>query len=594
MLFKFAVSIACATLPGAVVLPALADEIDFKNHLQHADVVLMPGWENQNVGNAAPLHPKIVAWGEDAVWGTAERKRNAQKYRAMGVNLIAANVWMLTATKEKLAQSQALQDASCRDIAGDKLIPPWLDDGQSYWGCTNQAAFRAQLRQRVRDGMLAGANLLHLDDHLGTVAATAHGGCFCDACMEGFNHWLAQNISPAQLKALGVRELVHFSYRDYLHDLGVKTRADYLARQANLPLQQEYLQFQRAAINDFVQELKTLAEKTHGSYVPLGINAWNLVPSQLANAHLADYFSNEIKHYGVEASHPPFAYKLADALGKPVFATAAGEGWSHINHRKQTQRVRQWLAMSYVFGHQFMYAFKQWAFDPERGTNWYEPTIEEYAPVTDFVTQHSDLFNDYEALAPVALLYNAVAERSDEQPLRRYVEQWHRQSLQFRLLAAGDNVLKTRLKPGDIAGLAFVCRIDNSDLVDQQNSVFEAWQKAGKAGKCDALPQPENYRIAVRDRNQKDLPGVWALARVHNSRPPVVHLLNQNFDDRGAPQPHSEITVALPSPLLGRVSAVHLHRPQRSSVTLNVLTTPQGPQVTVPELEYWAVLQLQR
>lgn len=568
--------------------------------LKCSDVALMPGWEYNDVRSSADLNPAVVAWGEDAVWGTDIRVKNAEKYRQMGVKLIAANVWMLTATKEQLTQSEALLNASCQDIDGNRIAPPWLTGElkgvKDYWGCTNQPAFREQLRERVRNGMLSGANMLHLDDHMGTAAAAEQaGGCFCDSCMAGFRAWLENNVSNVELKKWGVSDISNFNYKTFLIEQGVTSRAIYGSKVSSLPMRNLFLAFQKASVADFVLELKTLAEHTLGQPVPLGINAWNLSPSHLSNAHLADYFSNEMRHYGVESEQPPFNYKLADALDKPMFATATGDDWTKINIGNETERVRSWLAMSYAFGHYFMYAFRQWAFNPDTGTNWYEPPVSVYKPITDFVTMHRDLLDGYRPAANIGVLYSNKAQREGDKRLHQLVLTLHQHSVQFRMLIAGDSQLQHRLAEADADGLAYVCIIPGQSLPKGQQKIVDKWVRQGKAGRCEGVEKMKISRIAITENSGRKVSSVWGMVRSHPERPSVIHILNQALDEKsGAPIPHKNLFINIPVDLTGSFSSAKIHSPGKKSYVLSPLKSEEKSKILpLPILERWTIIQLQ-
>jgi len=573
----------------------------FRDSLQHSDIVLMPGWEYRDVNTVSPLNPSVVAWGEDAVWGTAERKKNAAKYRQMGVDLLAANVWMLTATKEKLVESEPLMNATCLDIEGARIVPSWLSDDtkpvRPYWGCTNQTAFRQQLRERARNGILAGANMLHLDDHMGTAAAAEHsGGCFCDACMRGFREWLQANYSEQALKALGIGDIQHFDYAALIKSAGLDTREKYDANVKQLPLREEFLAFQRSAVADLVAELKAIAAEAHGAPVPLGINSWNLGPTHMSNAHIADYFSNEVKHFGVEKEHPPFVYKLADALDKPVFSTATGDGWSKVNAGEESERVRHWLAMSYVFGHQFMYAFRQWAFDPESGTSWYEPPVSVYQPITDFISANKNLFDGYESFAKIGVLYSNKAMAEGDERVRALTQKLHENSVQFRLLAAGDIYLQKRLQKSDAEGLDYICVVPNQLLPDGQQTIVDDWIKAGIAGDCTEKDFA-TARIVVKQDGEV-MNDVWALLRMRDQKSAVLHLFNQAIEAKGgAPIAQENLTIQIPETLLGRVRHVTVHAPRLEEQKIKTKRVKLGNNLKAAEfgldkINRWAVVEL--
>ncbi len=589
--FPIAIALSAMASFGVDRLPpSLLD-----NTLKRSDIALMPGWEFRELNYAAPLKPSIIAWGEDAIWGIEPRLKNNAAYKKMGLRLQAANVWMLTATKEKLLESEALMGAVCVDIENRKIVPPWQVDVElkgvpNYWGCTNQSAFREQIKQRALDGIRAGADMLHLDDHMGTAASMrVSGGCFCDACITGFRHWLAHKHTVSALQKAGVDNVADFHYGDFLKAKGIETQKHYLNgfRKGNVPLQKDFEAFQNQSIRDLLRELKILAAKEAGRHVPLGINAWNLAPDQLNNAHLADYFSNEIQHYGVESSHPPFFYKLGDALGRPLFATATGEDWTKINSRKESERVRIWLGVAYAFGHQFMYAYRQWAFDEKAGTNWYEPEVEVYKPVTDFVSQNAHLLDDYEPHATLGLLYSNEAMANGDKRVMALAEKLHRNNFQFRILVAGDRYLKHHLLQSDVDGLDHICIVGDTKLSPSQDVVVKAWIASGKASTCEHSGKIPTDAIKVTGAKN-----VWALLKMKGEKP-VLHLLNYNLDNEsGEAVLQRDFRVELPVGMAGRVSAANLYERGEGARALEVKVKKGRSMLYIPRLKHWGLVEL--
>jgi hypothetical protein len=49
-----------------------------------------------------------------------------------------------------------------------------------------------------------------------------------------------------------------------------------------------------------------------------------------------------------------FAYRLADAVGRPYAATASGGDWAYIKEAHLPGLVRGWIGLSYAAGHGLM------------------------------------------------------------------------------------------------------------------------------------------------------------------------------------------------------------------------------------------------
>ena len=188
----------------------------FLTDLEHSSVILMPEGEPEDIQAFLPLKPTVVAWGNDPVSFLDDREgltERTDSYYRLGITLQACNVWMLTATARILYDKPRYQDAVCLDIEGNPVVPRWLDGDYKgvkyYWGCTNNPLFRSFLAERTVAGIAAGANMLHLDDHLGTYAAAEHsGGCFCDDCLTGFRSWLEKNYTEKELALKGISDII--------------------------------------------------------------------------------------------------------------------------------------------------------------------------------------------------------------------------------------------------------------------------------------------------------------------------------------------------------------------------------------------------
>ncbi len=599
------------------LVPALAAVVGFgtvhgadswlQGRLRHSQVALMPEGEPDDVAVLRPLHPGVVAWGTDAV-GYLGRpdamKAHLAAYRDLGVQLLACNVWMLTATPRVLHDDPRFQDAVCRDIAGDPIVPRWLDGDyqgvKSYWGCTNHPLFREQLLARARAGIAAGANLLHLDDHMGTAAAAEHsGGGFCEYCMRGFRAWLRAHRSAAELAAAGITDPDTFDYRTLLRTGGLTTRARYEAavQDGRVPLRTEFLTFQREAVIGFIGELRAAAAAAAGHPVPVGVNAWNLAPTQLATQHVADYFANEISHYGVEDLNPPRAYLLADALGKPVFSTGTGEDWIEVMDHGDVVRVQRWIATAQAFGEHFMYAWRKWAFSQATGTRWYQTPIATFAPLCDFITAHPALFDDHVAVPQVGVLYDNCARREGRGDVAEILRTLHDAHLSAGLAVAGDAWLQHTLDAAALARFEIVVVPGGVELDGPQKTALDAWRRQGRAIPWRGLDELRSHLepwIEVSGSGR-----VWALPRVQAgaSTPGlVIQLLNQTeATDRDAMIPSGPLHVTIRSgeKLGGPWRRATLFAPGADPRELSVRSTDTRCEVTVPRVELWSVLQLE-
>ena len=574
----------------------------------HSDIALMPEGEPDSVEAFAPLRPTVMAWGIDPVFHLDDLdglKARFEAYRALGVTRRAVNVWMLTATPRILHDHPEFQDAVCLDIAGDRIVPTWLADGfyegtPSYWGCTNHPLFRDQIIRRARAGIAAGANLLHLDDHMGTAAAAVHaGGCFCDACIDGFRIWLTGHLTQTDRVLLGLPDLATFNYRDWIRKAGFITLESYTegTRDQVIPLREEFLTFQREAAAALVSELRAIVADEAGTPIPIGINAWNLAPTQMATAHQADYFANEIQHYDEEDRVPPVGYLLASALGKPVFATGTGEDWIRIKANDNVVRVRRWIASAHAFGHYFMYAYNKWGFTPETGTRWYATPIETFKPLNDFIADNPGLFDGFEAVAQIGLLYNNATCRSGDWSVREIARELHDSGFSLALAVAGDSWLHHELSEHELDRWARLIVPEGAIPEGAQGAIVNRRLVDGRARIWHGA---DELTGTIQPWIQREGPGrLWMLPR-RKTGPSgttfAIHLLNQDYDaESDSMQPLRNTVLSISRELLGDPVAAEatLHAPGEGILALPIEHKPDAIVIRIPSVDLWSILKIE-
>lgn len=587
--------------------------------LKHSAITLMPEGLPDDVGLFAPLRPAWAVWGEDPIGSMRVKddgtltchpdfKGLVLRYAAIGVTQTAVNVWMLTATERFMHGHPAYADAVCLDIEGARIVPPWVADAdyegtKTWWGCTNHPLFRDLVRARMRAGVTQGASLVHLDDHAGTYACTvSQGGCFCPWCMTGFRAWLQTRATDAQrTEAAKLGSLASFDYGAILRARGFTSAPALLQAswKGEVPLWNLFREFQRETAVAFVLELRSEAERVAGRPIPLGVNAYNLLPHQLLDARVVDYFANEIEHVGKEADVAPFAYRLAEALGRPAFATGCGEDWIVFNRTHCVTRVRSWFAQAYAFGQFFMYSWNKWGFSKETGTVWTKVDPAVFQPMTDFVAANAGVFDDHENVAAVGVLYdNDVADR-ESWGVREVVQELLAKGVPFRVVPVGEGFLKRAVDPYDVALLeVLIVPPDVKPSAATEDTLAE-WTRAG--GRVLTWPEARSRlsrlpgRIEVRGKSGG---AIWALPRAANGRSLVVHLLNRDYDEAAdAMRRPGTFEVVIPRtpltfPFLEAVRAVRYHRPGEEA--REVAYTWKGDRlvITVPDLEIWGVLEI--
>jgi hypothetical protein len=324
-------------------------------------------------------------------------------------------VWCLTAGSHDLHSNADLAEACARDIEGKPIVVPWLrvnsfQDAHSapnYFGCVNHPAFRAHVRRKVCDAMSGGASGLHVDEHLGSAHAAIHcGGCFCDHCMGGFTDYLKKNSSTDLCSSVKIQSFDGFDYRSFVKSMA-PTRDQYLSLHAGIPLHREFIDFQLSCAAENVVSLGKLAADVAGMPVSLSANACLPSLEHLVVAPHLSYLASEIVHNAHEGTrglqHAVTAYRMAEALRRPMAATATPQDWAVINKHNAEQLVCLWIALAYACGQRFMVPNRVLCSGDGDGPHWYCGPAATYAPLYQFIKKHGFLLNDFKAVGPLAV-----------------------------------------------------------------------------------------------------------------------------------------------------------------------------------------------
>ena len=344
-------------------------------------------------------------------WGGGAKGEAVRHLTSIGVHA-TGSMWCLTAGARTVHENPDLHDAVARDIEGKPIAVWWLFDctfegTPTYFGCTNHPAYRAFVRQMVAEQMRGDAPGLHVDDHLGTAHTVAYlGGCFCDTCMTDFRSWLRQHGTVESLMAAGVNHWDGFDYRTLVRQHAAAD-ADYQANRETIPLHPEFLDFQLQAAAENVRQLGALAAEIVKRPITLSANTClPELPHTVVTPHLT-HMVGEVNHHAIKGTaellDAVHAYRMAEAIGKPLAATAKGQDWAHLKASGQDNLAKVWIALGYCMGQRLMAPHHQWCYTQNLGTHWYDPDSSELAPMYRFVRAHSQLFRDTTTLGPLTV-----------------------------------------------------------------------------------------------------------------------------------------------------------------------------------------------
>lgn len=552
--------------------------------LRRSDVVFMYQADRQTYETYGAT---VLAWG-----GTPTPRSKAEAASA-GVRFFGS-VGMVTEFSRYYERfPQTYEQGLCRDVQGQPVKVPWLTDHQHkgvpfWWCCTQQPQFREYLRQRVVETVNAGADGVHVDDHLGTSGGLWLGICFCDRCVEGFRDHLT-SLPADDLKRWGVKNPAEFDYGDVLRRWLAASDSGKKRRVQQHPLWGQWSLYQGRAAAAFMKELHQLAADTAGRPIPIGANAGLLWPRHLGDYQALDLFSAETDHHAAAkrfSDQPLVAYRLAEAVARPYAATASGGDWAFVKEHELPGLVRGWVALSYAAGHCFMAPHRQWCYTPEKGTHWYRGPAEKFAPLYRFVRANAPRLDGYETYADVAVV---LPHRSFLKNSRRWFDLCNRlaaANLSYQIVLAGDELVDHPLTVESLNAGPPLLIPERDEFLPADRRLIEI-HTANRHVVASVSEVLANVKPAVQTPSGAD---VRALPRVAADSA-VVHLLNYAYDaTRDDVGPLKEVHVCLDLAALGVPNATRCTFLAPDSKTQS-LPVDHGT-VVVPVLHLWGLLCL--
>lgn len=268
-----------------------------------------------------------------------------------------------------------------------------------------------------------------------------------------------------------------------------------------------------------------------------------------------------------------------------------------MNEHNKPCLVRTWIALSYAFGNNLMAPHRQWCYTKEKGTHWYSGPTEEYAYVYRFVRQHARLFDNYEPVAPVAVIYDIAANRKGRGKIEPICVALAERNIPFGVVVAGDDWLDYRLDGKELGRYqAVIVAGDNQWMDDEQRKLLAAVETDGRLvtwPNDDRLDQLVPKPVVVEGSDHmmvvpRAIPG-------DDQTPPVVHLLNRQYDGQDDVMvPQRNFTLRLRRDLFGNraFSTATLHAPRIDPAKLAVASDDEHIAIRVPNLLLWGLLEL--
>jgi len=548
-----------------------------------------------------PKVPELYAdYGCDVVlWGGGAG--NVAAAHEHGVHF-QSSFWFLTAMGEKLAKDPELLKTVCVDVEGKPIEVPWLTDHKgplpNYWGCTNAPYYREYLRKTALEVTKGDFDGCHIDDHCGTAACASYaGGCFCQYCRGGFRDWLKTHYTAEELTKLGVTEVDSFDYLTYAQAVA-PTREEYKKKCRSLALYMPFITYQAEGEAALIGEIRDLVTMTKGRTMSFSANTGLPSPLHMADYMHLDTLCGEISLNADTGKPSPVAhvaYKVAEGLGRPLASTASGWDWAWIAEQNKPGLVRTWAAESYAFGNRLMAPHHQWCYTEKKGTHWWDGKTEDFAPLYRWVSTHPDLFDGFETLADVTVVFNSQAAYRGQDKHSEIGAWLAAHNVQYKVAMAGGEWVPARLDAAALEAAQQVI-ISSRDLLDEPQR--QALTKVEAAGKLIQWTGPGSVEGKVpRSITVAGAQNVWALARGNAQTGQVaLHLLNRAYDlAQDETVPTGTLTVSVAKALLpGKTytEALLYAVPGGEPVAVKVEQDGGSLRLQVPSVDLWSIVIL--
>jgi hypothetical protein len=243
-----------------------------------------------------------------------------------------------------------------------------------------------------------------------------------------------------------------------------------------------------------------------------------------------------------------------------------------------------------------MYSNRQWGFTEETGTMYYQVPLPIYEPLCSFITENRDLFDGYEAVAQVGLLYDNAACNDGNWWVREVNRDLHYANIPTALVVKGDKRLRFSTPTEQLEEYDLLLVPEGSLTGEPLNEMFETAREKGKLLEwtgMDELVDRIDPQIQLT-RGDK----IWTLPRRKNSgKGPelVIHLLNQDYDavsDRMNRKSDFELFVSRELTGGHPAGRAWIYSPGSQPAELEVERTEGGARIRLPDLDLWAIVKI--
>ncbi len=499
-----------------------------------------------------------------------------------------------------------------KDLNGNNIL--WsgiIHNGQAHsWQSHHGPEFLEWLKYQVDRIDLAPITHLMIDSQT-SASRTLHwlGGDFSVHSMNNFRDYLKDKYTTVELSALEINDIDNFNYRNFLIGKGYtlnsyKQQASSIA--GNIPLYHDFVYFQRQALNNVMNELFDYID-TKRPGIAIGATTNLIEPRGFIFSERQTYLAGEFFHLHDANTSPPFRpmlhFKAAEALDKTLIYFPYPDAFAALYDRSAPRQARGWIAQAYAMGSIFTIPENIWL---GGGYPVWSPGWQVYADLYEFVSDNSELLDDYKAVSNVALAYSVYASllesSMDGSPTaRQTLQNLVEDNISFDLKIFGDPdqpIAPTtqQLEPYD----AVVIDSDVQYLTTNQNAILNsAGAKVVSINTPNAITQRLSWKIDVLSGNTVSNNLISALPRKsskNDAAPYALHLLNRKYnssDDEA--QTHNNISIKIPEATFpNTITGAKLHRPNKTSLDLVLETDNSGlTTLNIGTFDsFWGIIEL--
>lgn len=471
------------------------------------------------------------------------------------------------------------------------------DNGGTYngqvhsWMSHQGPDFLEWLKYQVDRMTLAPVTHMMFDSQT-SATRTLHwlGGDFSVHSMNGFREYMRGNYTAQELTNLGINNINNFNYRQFLLNTGMtlqmyRNRANSI--NGNIPLYKDFVYFQRQSLNDMMEKLFEYIDTIRPG-IEIGATTNVVEPRGYIYSDRLTYLAGEYGHPSDIATSPPIEpllhYKAAEALDKTLIYFPYPDAFKALYDRSSPRQARAWIAQAYATGSIFTIPGKVWI----GGSNTWDTGWENFADIYEFIHDHNELFDDYEAVSNVALAYSVYASlleggMAGSLKARQTLEYLVERNISFDIKIFGDPdqpVAPTVSELGQYdvvvhdSDVQYLTNAQNQ-ILNQSSSNVISMDNAGNINgnlswKINVLRNGEwvNYLVSAFPRMSSENP----------SAPYVLHLINRKYDAvEDTSQTHENISVKIPATVFPNpITGATLHMPGKASVDLLFETDNTG------------------